>query len=252
MDAASFTLIRLASGAAMLVIVLRLRSTPMRSVVKAGSWLSAATLVGYAILFSLAYRSIPAGVGALVLFAAVQLTMLTSAVRAGTGPRGAAWFGVVLAFGGLAALTLPGATAPDPLGVLMMSLSGIGWGIYSLHGRSVTRPTEATAGNFVFATLLALPLLIFFQPLQANGVLLAIFAGAITSGLGYVLWYTVLPNLGTTRAAVLQLSVPVIASAAGVTMLGEQLTTRLLLSSAAILGGIFVVIWTGPSPKKHE
>jgi drug/metabolite transporter (DMT)-like permease len=242
MDAASFTLVRLASGAVMLVALLRLRSVRLRAVIAAGSWSSAAILVCYAILFSLAYRSIPAGVGALVLFGAVQLTMLTAAVRAGTGPKGAAWLGVALAFGGLVALTLPGATAPDPTGVLMMALSGVGWGVYSLHGRSVTRPTEATAGNFVMATVIALPLVFFFQPGEPSGFLLASFAGAITSGVGYVLWYTVLPGLGTTRAAVLQLTVPVITAAAGVTLLGESLTTRLVLASTAILGGIFVVI----------
>lgn len=252
MDAASFTLVRLASGAITLLVLLRLRSVPFRAVISAGSWRAAAILVGYAILFSMAYRSIPAGVGALVLFASTQLTMLSSAVRAGTGPRGVAWLGVAVAFGGLIALTLPGATAPDPLGVTMMAFSGIGWGLYSLHGRTVTRPTEATAGNFIFATAIALPLIFFVRPVEPSGMLIAITAGSITTGLGYVVWYTIIPALGTTRASIVQLAIPVIAAAAGVAFLGEQLTTRLVLASATILGGIFVVILAGKRTGKRN
>ncbi len=249
MDAASFTLIRLVSGAVMLLALLAVRGR-VRATLASGSWGSAVTLVAYALLFSLAYRSIPAGVGALVLFAAVQFTMLTSAVRAGAGPRGSGWLGVALAFGGLVTLTLPGATAPDPVGVLLMSLSGVGWGVYSLRGRgsvSAAHATESTAANFAYASVIALPACVALSQwtpvsIGARGVAIAVTAGAITSGLGYVLWYTVLPALGTTRAAVLQLSVPVIASLAGAVFLSEQLTPRLILASAAILGGIALVI----------
>ena len=247
MDAASFTLLRLTSGAAMLAALLAARGRG-RAVLAQGSWISGAALLVYALLFSLAYRSIPAGVGALVLFAAVQLTMLAAAVRAGVGPQGIGWLGVVLAIGGLVALTLPGATAPDLGGVLLMAGSGVAWGGYSLRGQGVTRPTEATAGNFIFASALALPVCVAATALTSvsiseRGALLAVISGAVTSGLGYVLWYAVLPGLGTTRGAVLQLSVPVIASVAGAVILSERLSLRFALASVVILGGIAIVLW---------
>jgi drug/metabolite transporter (DMT)-like permease len=246
MDAASFTLVRLASGAAMLSGLMAL-SGRVKASRRAGSWCSGAALLGYALFFSLAYRSIPAGVGALVLFAAVQLTMLTSAVLRGSGPRGSGWVGVALSLGGLALLTLPGSSAPDLPGVLLMTGSGVAWGIYSLRGRGGATATEATAGNFLCACVLSLPacsLVALLIPLSATppGIALAAVSGAITSGLGYVLWYAVLPPLGMTRAAVLQLSVPVITTVAGTILLAEALTPRLLLASAAILGGIALVL----------
>ena len=246
MDAATFTWVRLLSGAVMLSGLMALRGNA-KSLLAHASWPSAATLLVYALLFSFAYRSIPAGVGALVLFAAVQLTMLTAAVRAGQGPRGLGWLGVAMAFGGLTALTLPGATAPDPTGVLMMAASGIAWGVYSLHGGKATNAIAATTANFILASAVALPLCIGIAQARsvsadARGVALAITSGAITSGIGYVLWYTVLPALGTTRAAVLQLAVPVIAALAGAALLSEQITPRLAVASAAILGGIAIVI----------
>lgn len=249
MDAASFTWVRLLSGAVMLVGLLAARGRT-KGLLAQGSWTSALTLLGYALLFSYAFRSIPAGVGALVLFASVQLTMLTAAVRDGTGPRGLGWLGVALACGGLVALTLPGATAPDLTGVLMMAASGIGWGLYSLYGRSATTATQATAANFVRSAAIAVPLCIAITPeLPVRGLVFAITSGAITSGLGYVLWYTVLPTLGTTRAAVLQLAVPVIATFAGAALLAETLTPRLLLASAAILGGIAGTARHSPAPR---
>jgi len=247
MGAAPFTLLRLASGALVLAGLVAARGR-LREALAHRSWASAAALLAYALLFSLAYRSIPAGVGALVLFAAVQLTMLTAAVRAGAGPRGAGWLGVALALGGLAALTLPGATAPDPLGVALMAGSGVAWGVYSVHGRGVRRPVEATTANFVLAAALALPACVAWAALDAQaaggarGIGLAVTSGAVTSGLGYVLWYAVLPGLGTARAAVVQLAVPVLAALAGAALLSERLTFRLFLASAAILGGIALVI----------
>jgi drug/metabolite transporter (DMT)-like permease len=246
MDAVSFTLVRLASGAVVLLGLLAKKGR-VRTALASGSWVSGAVLLGYALLFSLAYRSIPAGVGALVLFAAVQLTMLAAAVRVGAGPLPLGWVGVVAALGGLIGLTVPGAQAPDPVGVALMAGSGISWGIYSLRGRGSTRPAEDTAVGFCFATALVLPAcLAWLGPtpasVSARGLGLAVTSGAVTSGLGYVLWYAVLPHLATARAAVLQLSVPVIAAAAGAVLLGEAVTSRLVLSSAAILGGIALVL----------
>jgi drug/metabolite transporter (DMT)-like permease len=248
-DAVSFTFVRLASGMAMLALVLAVRRQSTHGQA-ASSWRVGLILIGYAILFSLAYEWISAGVGALVLFATVQFTMLTVAVRSGRGPHGVGWFGVGLALAGLAILTLPGADAPDPKGLLLMAGSGIGWGLYSLAGARSTQPVLATAGNFNRATLLCLPLFagawMFGHPhADAAGLILAVASGALASGLGYVLWYAVLPALGALRGSIVQLAIPVIASFGGLLLLGEAASTQMLVSSAAILGGIGIVLLRG-------
>ena len=236
-DAWSFTSVRLASGA----LVLGLLARTWRE----GSWASALALVAYAGLFSLAYLLIPAGVGALVLFSAVQATMIGGSIAAGRRPRALEWCGIALALSGLAYLTLPGAGAPDARGLGLMASAGIAWGVYSLRGRSSTKPLSATSGNFARGALLVLP----FAALSSfhasgRGLALACASGALASGLGYSLWYAALPGMSATRAALVQLSVPLLTALAAVVLLREQPNERLLVSGAAILGGIaLAVLW---------
>jgi len=236
-DAWSFTAVRLASGA----LVLGLFARTWRE----GSWASALALVAYAGLFSLAYLLIPAGVGALVLFGAVQATMIGWSVRAGRRPRPLEWCGLVLALGGLAYLTLPGAGASDARGLGLMACAGIAWGVYSLRGRSGGRPLLATAGNFARGVVLVLPFAAFAKfELSTRGLVLACSSGALASGLGYSLWYAALPGMSATRAALVQLSVPLLTALAAVVLLGERPNERLLYSGVAILGGIaLAVLW---------
>jgi drug/metabolite transporter (DMT)-like permease len=244
-DAATFTLVRVASGAAILAAVAMFRS---RQGLRCGSWTSAAALFAYAAAFSLAYVRIHAGVGALVLFAAVQATMLGWSLRQGTALGAVQWLGLAVAGAGLALLTLPGATSPDPAGAALMGAAGVSWGIYSIRGRSAADPVATTAGNFVRA----LPFAGAFAVAAASassasgaGIALAAASGGITSGGGYVLWYAALPALGAARAGTLQLAVPVLAAAAGVALLGEPLTPRLALSSVAIVTGLALAIGAG-------
>jgi drug/metabolite transporter (DMT)-like permease len=236
-DAWSFTAVRLASGA----LVLGLLARTWRG----GSWASALALVAYAGLFSLAYLLIPAGVGALVLFGAVQATMIGWSVRAGRRPRAVEWCGLVLALAGLAWLTLPGAGAPDARGLGLMACAGIAWGVYSLRGRSGRQPLLATAGNFARGALLVLPFAAFARfEIGTRGLLLASASGALASGLCYSLWYAALPGMSATRAALVQLCVPLLTAIAAVLLLGEQPSERLLCSGVAILGGIaLAVLW---------
>jgi len=237
-DAWSFTLVRLASGAAVLALLARGRGW------RAGSWSSAAALVAYAGAFSLAYLRLPAGFGALVLFGAVQATMIGWSIRSHKRPSALEWSGLVLALGGLAYLTLPGASAPDAKGLWMMALAGISWGVYSLRGRTNHTPLLATAGNFTRGVTLVLPFVVFAVPkASAHGLALACASGALASGLGYSLWYAVLPHLSATRAALVQLLVPVLAALAAVALLGEELTRRLLVAGALILGGIALAVF---------
>jgi drug/metabolite transporter (DMT)-like permease len=248
-DAATFTAVRIGTGAAALAL-LALARRP-RAELAAGSWASAALLVAYALPFTYAYIRISAGVGALVLFGAVQLTMIGWGVLRGERPRPLEWLGLALAFAGLAALTLPGATRPDPLGVTLMVLAGIAWGAYSLRGRGARDPLGATAGNFLRGAPLALaPLaLAALWPGRAGaphatpaGLALAAASGALASGVGYTLWYAALPGLTALRAALVQLTVPVLAAAAAVVLLDEPATARLALAGAAVLGGLLVAI----------
>jgi len=237
-DAASFTLVRLASGAAVLLLLCRGAGGA-----RGGSWPSAAALFAYAAGFSFAYLSLSAGVGALLLFGAVQVTMIGWGIARGERPPPPVWAGLVLALGGLVYLSLRGARVPSPGGTALMLGAGAAWGIYSLRGRRSGPPLLATADNFRRAAPMAAALWVVLVlagrfHLSGVGTMLAVASGAITSGLGYVAWYAALPHLSAARAAVLQLSVPVIAAAGGVMLLGEVLTARLVIAGTAILAGI--------------
>lgn len=246
-DPATFTAVRLASGA---IAMAALLAASRRVRPQGGSWRSALTMVAYAVTFSLAYVRIAAGVGALVLFAFVQATMIGYGVATGArlGARG--WGGAALATGGLAWLTLPGAGAPDAAGVVLMAIAGVGWGVYSIHGRRSADPLATTADNFVRAA----PVALLFLLAQAGrlhaspaGLACAVASGAIASGIGYALWYAVLPALGAARAGTLQLAVPVIAAAGAALLLGERLTPRLFGAGLAILAGVAL---TFASPRR--
>lgn len=243
--AASFTAIRLASGALVLA-ALAFRQRPSR---RAGSWASGAALFVYAAAFSFAYLSLSTGTGALLLFGAVQITMigwgLARGERFGLGRS----VGLVLALAGLVVLVAPGVTAPPAGAALLMAASGVAWGVYSLRGRGSADPLAATAGNFWRAALLgvALVLGVLAWPeavltADARGVALAVASGAVTSGLGYALWYRVLPSLRAASAATVQLSVPVLAALGGVAFVGEAFTLRLAVATVVTLGGIALVV----------
>lgn len=243
-DPASFGSLRLVSGAITLALVTRLRATPSPSH-SSGNWFAAAMLFAYVAFFSFAYTSLSAGTGALILFGAVQITMLVVGWRSGESFGRLGWLGFVFAAAGLVALVAPGVSAPAPLGALLMAVAGVAWGAYSLLGRGVADPLAATAGNFLRAAPMALLLsLVLALHAQADvyGALLAVASGAITSGLGYVIWYAALPGLGALRAATVQLSVPLIAALGGVLVLSEPLSVRLVAAGTAILGGIALVL----------
>jgi drug/metabolite transporter (DMT)-like permease len=242
-DAASFGSIRLVSGAVTLALIVKLRSRPPPA--ERTDWLAAAMLFAYVAFFSFAYLSLAAGTGALILFGAVQLTMLGVGLRSGEMFGPVAWCGFVLAVAGLVYLMSPGVTAPPPLGAALMAVAGVAWGVYSLRGRGVADPLAATARNFVRAAPLALVLslaLAFQAHANAAGIALAVASGAVTSGIGYVIWYAALPGLSAMRAATVQLSVPLIAAFGGVLLLSEAITPRLAFASVAILGGIALVL----------
>ena len=241
-DAASFTTIRLVSGAVVLWLVVRAKHSGSTG---SGNWLSALALFAYAAGFSFAYLSLAAGTGALLLFGAVQATMIGYGIRSGESLRRLQVAGLALASGGLVGLLLPGLSAPPLHGSLLMLGAGIAWGVYSLRGKGAGDPTRVTAGNFLRAAPIAAALSVFMldsAALDGAGIGYAIASGALTSGLGYAIWYTVLPALKATHAATIQLSVPAIAAAGGILFLGEPVTLRLVLASAAILGGIAMVI----------
>jgi drug/metabolite transporter (DMT)-like permease len=243
-DAASFTAVRLLSGAIMLALLVGTTRKPGEAR-SPGSWISAAALFAYAAAFSYAYLRSPAGVGALILFGVVQLTMIGWSWARGERPNFLEWLGLATAFAGLVALTMPGLASPDPVGAGLMSLAGVSWGIYSLRGKSAGRPLASTAGNFVRSAPLALILAVFASPslrISLDGAILAILSGAIASGVGYSLWYAALSHLTATRAAVVQLAVPVLAAAGGVALIGESLSLRLAVSGLAILGGVAIAI----------
>ncbi len=239
-DAASFTTVRLLSGALALLVFSWLASRSSLSG-RQGSWASSSLLFLYAVAFSFAYLSLGAGTGALILFAAVQLTMILAALLAGERPAQLEWLGLVAGLAGLVYLVSPGLSAPSPAGSVLMGLAGISWGLYSLLGRGVRDPIRVTTGNFVRAVPFSfLVSAVAFRSLELSGrgVLLGVVSGALTSGLGYVIWYAALPGLGATRAATVQLSVPVLAAVGGVLFLFETVTFRLLFSGTLILGGI--------------
>ena len=241
-DAASFTTIRLASGAIALWLIVRTRGGAASG---GGNWRSALALFVYAAGFSFAYVSLPAATGALLLFGAVQATMIGYGIWAGERLRGLQRVGLVLALGGLVGLLLPGLAAPPLGGSLLMLGAGVAWGIYSLRGKRGRDPIRVTAGNFLRAAPMAAALsLLLYEgaALDAAGFWYAVTSGALASGIGYAIWYTALPALRSTHAATVQLSVPVIAAAGGIVFLDESLSMRLLLASVAIVGGIALVI----------
>lgn len=242
-DAASFTSIRVVSGALMLGLLIlpgwrsRCHMPP--------DWRSIVSLFGYMIFFSFAYLSLSAGTGALILFGAVQLTMFIVALRSGEHFSALSWSGLAFAFGGLIYLVSPGVTAPDPLGAALMAVAGIAWGWYSLLGRSAADPLASTAWNFIYSAPLALIASLLFAGgfhITTNGALLAMASGAIASGLGYFVWYAALRGLTAMRAATVQLSVPIIAAFGGVMLLDESVTLRLVIASIATLGGVAIVL----------
>jgi drug/metabolite transporter (DMT)-like permease len=244
-DPVSFTTLRVAGGAAALWLLVRARgaSAPMN----AAGWGSAVALFAYAIGFSLAYLRIPAGAGALLLFAAVQVTMIGAGLRSGERPRPREWLGLALSLGGLFALTRPGLSQPDPVGAVLMLGAGVAWGIYSLRGREAAFPLSANAVSFARGVPLALAasaagLAVGEARVTPTGVALALVSGVFASGLGYAVWYAALGGLTATRAAIVQLSVPPLAMLGGVFLLGESLTPRIVLASAAILGGIALAV----------
>jgi drug/metabolite transporter (DMT)-like permease len=241
-DPASFTTIRLVSGAAVLSLLAALSRRDRMGV---GTWFSALALFVYAAGFSFAYVNLPASVGALLLFGAVQATMIGQGLRTGERLSAVQIIGLAIALGGLIGLLLPGLSAPPLGGSILMLSAGVAWGVYSLRGRGAGDPLRVTAGNFWFSVPLTAAMSLAILPrarLDVSGVGYAVASGAITSGLGYAVWYTVLPSLKATVAATVQLSVPVIAAAGAILFLGEPMTMRLAVASAAILGGIALVI----------
>lgn len=243
-DAAGFTLVRLVSGAGALIVTSYFFSKGNGSI-KRGSWPSAFFLFAYAICFSFAYLGVTAGTGALILFGSVQMTMLAVAIVKGERPPAFEWLGLAVAVGGLVYLVFPGLASPPLNSSLLMAAAGASWGFYTLRGRSSGDALADTTGNFVrsvpMIAIVAIPYLSKIQ-LSARGVVLAVLSGAVTSGVGYTVWYAALKFHTSTRAAVLQLAVPVIAAAAGVLLLDETATVRLVIASALILGGIIFTI----------
>jgi drug/metabolite transporter (DMT)-like permease len=241
-DAASFTFVRIFSGALVLWLIVSVRKSARKG---DGNWPSALALFAYAAAFSFAYITLSAATGALLLFGAVQATMICWAVRRGERLRIRQLAGLALALGGLVVLLFPGLSAPPLRGSILMLGSGVAWGIYSLRGKTAGDPVSATAGNFLravpFAAILSLSLLPLVR-LDRAGVGYAALSGAIASGVGYVIWYAALPSLKAASAATVQLSVPVLAAAGGILLLGEPMTLRFLVASIAVLGGIALVV----------
>jgi len=241
-DPAAFGAIRLLSGAVVLATLVLLRGQTQVALGRA-SFVSATALLVYVTGFSYAYISLETGTGALILFGGVQITMFAGALAAGERPAPVRWLGAGLGLSGLAVLFGPTAESPDIGGALLMAVAAIGWGIYSLRGRSETAPTPATAANFILAAPVALAFWAVFPAettVSLNGVWLAVASGALASGIGYALWYSVLPSLKSTQAAILQLTVPIIALAGGIAFLGEPLTWTFAIASALIISGVIV------------
>ncbi len=249
-DAATFTFVRIFSGAVTLSLLVKMRSTSTVETVQnrrtfRGNWASALVLFIYAAAFSFAYNSLSAGTGALLLFGAVQATMILWGLRKGESLHARQLVGLAIAVIGLVVLLLPGISAPPFRGLILMLGAGIAWGIYSLRGKGEKNPASATAGNFLRAVPFAATISIILLPrmrLDSLGIGYALVSGAITSGFGYVIWYSALPGLKATSAATVQLSVPVLTAIGGILLLGEPLTLRFLLASFAVLGGIALVV----------
>ena len=245
-DAASFTTVRLVSGALILSVIL-LISKKWNTATTRGNWPSAFFLFAYAICFSFAYLGLTTGTGALILFGSVQITMIGVSLFKGERPGLLEWLGLGLAFGGLIYLVFPGLSAPPLVSSLLMATAGVAWGLYTLRGKGSADPLADTMGNFVRSV----PMVIFASlpflsqiNLSSRGIILAIISGAVTSGLGYTVWYSALKFHTATRVAILQLSVPVIAAAGGVFLLSEAADLRLFVAGALILGGIGLAVST--------
>jgi len=243
-DAWAFTGLRIGAGALTLLLLAMRREGPRGG---AGDWKRAGLLLLYALPFSLAYLELDTGTGALLLFGAVQVTMLLLGMRAGERPGAVEWVGLLGAFGGLVYLVSPGLSAPEPGAAAMMVAAGVGWGAYSVAGKGAGDPLGVTAGAFARAALLLAPVLVIVHlrmhgglHADSRGAALALVSGALTSGVGYAIWYAALRHLTSTRAALVQLSVPVLAAAGGVTLLAEAITPRLAIAGAVILGSIAV------------
>lgn len=244
-DAASFTTVRLLSGAVVLCSLVWLRGAARAG---RGNWLSALALFAYAAGFSFSYLHLTAAAGALLLFGAVQTTMIGYGIWSGEQMRWLQIVGLILACGGLVGLLLPGLSAPPLTGALLMLGAGVAWGIYSLRGRRGGDSLKVTAGNFTRTVPMALVLSLLLSArtsLDPAGLGYAFLSGALTSGVGYAIWYTALPALKSTTAATVQLSVPILAAVGGVVFLDESVSLRLLVASVAIIGGIALVVLTG-------
>ncbi len=244
-DASSFTAIRLVSGAVTLLIIFTLYSKNKKGNVKRGNWLSAFFLFGYAICFSFAYIGLTTATGALILFGMVQVTMIIAALVLGERPKALEWLGLILALVGLVYLVFPGLESPPLIRSILMGLAGIAWGFYTLRGKESDNPLADTTGNFAraipFVVFASLPFLYRIN-LSLNGIMFAVLSGSIASGIGYSVWYAALKYHSATRAAILQLSVPVIAAAGGLIFLSELISLRLILASCLILAGIGLAI----------
>ena len=254
-DPGTFTLLRLIAGASALAcIVLFSMTRDRRTLELPGSWSSASLLLIYAAAFSYAYLDLGAASGALVLFAVVQTVMFVVALRSGERPGLACVSGLILALSGLIALVGPGISRPDPLGALLMSVAGVAWAGYTLRGRGSRRPVFITAGNFVRSVPLALVLWLLTFVLHRNlvhvsvkGVGLAILSGAVTSALGYAIWYTVLPSLTRAQSGIIQMLPAPLATLGGLALLGEPITAKLLLASFLILSGVLIGVLRRPT-----
>ncbi|WP_201629117.1 DMT family transporter [Psychrobacter maritimus] len=258
-DAWNFTAIRLLSGAACLGLIMMaqahyLRRTSLKQtgnfdptvLTDKGDWLSAISLVVYALCFSVAYQALDTGTGALILFAVVQLTMIGWGIYNKEPLNRIQWLALLIALIGFIYLMLPSAATPSLSGALMMAISGAAWGIYSIRGKTCVSPLRTTGFNFL-RSLVAVPILAligvsYLSTISMTGVMLAVASGAIASGIGYSMWYVAMPLLKTTQSAVVQLCVPVLAAIMGVVFLSEQLTLEFIIASSVILGAVLVFV----------
>jgi len=258
LDPISFTSIRLLSALLFLIpaaFICGASDVSKSSGWKEGSWLSGLALFVYAVGFSLAYLWLSSGTGALVLFGAVQITMLVFGYLKGERMKVGQWIGFTIAVFGIIYLVSPGVTAPDPLGAILMLVAGVGWGMYSILGKKVKNPVLATSGNFMRAVLITIVVSLAAMTqidLSSKGVLIAVICGMVTSGMGYVVWYMTLPKLTTSQASVLQLLVPLLASLGGVILIGESFSLRLWVATVMILGGISLQYLRLTRPKANS
>lgn len=238
-DPASFASVRIGSGVVVLVCLLSFQGK-LVGMSWSADWKAVSGLTAYMLGFSFAYSTLDAGIGALILFGGVQITMFAGAILKGQRPLFLQWLGAIIAFGGLVYLLLPGDISIDIKGAGLMILAAIGWGLYSLRGQLVTDPMRSTMLNFLYALPIAIVALILFQKIQISqrGLLLAMLSGGMTSALGYALWYKILPSLNTSTAAVSQLTVPIIAMAGGLLFLNEELTMTFVIAAMLVLGGV--------------